>query len=115
MNGLVADNFAVATTGAGLRRSLEEAIVGNIATRHLKRYIEILRVEKALFVRGAVSATASALGRRPPSLAGIICIAAVIHRLRRLAGYLPTSLAAGGPVALERVPRRRAFPVVNVV
>jgi hypothetical protein len=113
MNGLIADNFAAATTGAALQRSLEEAIVGNIAARVLKRHIEILRAEKALLVRGAVPAPA--LGRRPPSLAGIICIAAVIHRLRKLAGYLPTSLASGGPVALEKVPRGHAFPVVNVV
>jgi hypothetical protein len=106
MHALITDNFTTPKTPAELQRSLEEAILSGIGQRPLKRQLEILGIEKGLFVRGALK---TIIPRRPPSLATLVCVAATMHRLRRLAGYLTTPVSGGASPAPQRFGRARVF------
>jgi hypothetical protein len=114
MHGLIADNFSTSKSPKTLQRSLEEAIISNIGQRPLKRHLEVLRMEKALLMRGVMKSGVPG-GRRPPELSAMICVVAALYRLRKLAGYLPTTFAGGAASPPDRQSRAKHFPIVNVV
>jgi hypothetical protein len=107
------DNFSTVKSPRGLQLAIEECIMGNLGQRQMKRRLEILRMEKALLLRGV--AKPQMIGKKIASLLPVICIGVSMHRLRKLSGHLQTGLS--GPFREgERSPvPAKHFPIVNIV
>ena len=112
---LVADSFSSPKSPRALQNALEEIIIGSIGQRHLKRRLEILRIEKNLLKSGLVKSS-TITKKTPPTVRALICVAASIHRLQRISGHLKCCLMNPKQRENDLSPlKTKGFPIVNVV
>jgi hypothetical protein len=114
VHGIVTDSFTAAKSTRELQLGLEETVLASLSQRQLKRKLEILRMEKVLLVRGVIRVYAQP-SRKVLTLTPLICAAATLHRLRKLAGLLPTNLSHFSRVGDRSPLPEKRFPVLNVV
>jgi hypothetical protein len=113
IHGLVTDSFTTTKSPRELQIALEETLLGVLNQRQLKRKLEILRMEKILLVRGLIKSHFPQ--RKYHSIASVICAAACVHRLRKLAGHLPTNLSSFSRSSDRSPLPEKRFPVLNFV
>jgi hypothetical protein len=113
VHGLVTDSFTTAKSPRELQLALEETLLASLSQRQLKRKAEILRMEKVLFVRGVIKPHFP--NRKLTSIAPLICATACLHRLRKLAGHLPTQLSSFSRLSDQSPLPEKRFPVIKVV
>jgi hypothetical protein len=113
LHSLVTDNFSRLKTQKDLQMGLEEALMQRLGERHVKRRLEILRMEKAILASGIVNLPPPA--HRQPSLWPLVCMAVTIRRLRKLAGHLQSPhLSPAREPGRERSAAPKRYPVMNV-
>jgi chromosome segregation ATPase len=107
--GLVTDDFVTARNAVEWQYRLEEALMGSLSDRQLRRKLEILRAEKELFVSGCLSGVRR--GKRRVTLGSLMMVVTCVYKLQRISGHLRCG-ARGEKVEVSEK-RMRRFPIVS--